>query len=81
MVEEKMTTEEREVFQSIRSSIGQEVMLPSIKEQLLRDLIFFYGWNEDEGASRSAVSKWAIANEDFNALWFDDEYAKKWGER
>jgi acyl dehydratase len=81
MVEVKMTAEERAIFEEWRSKIGQEFVPPSILDQLGWEIAYFYGWNEEEGSSRGAVTKWAIANEDFNALWFDEEYAKKstWG--
>ena len=42
-------------------------------------VIYFYGLGKE--ACWRWIKQWAIVNQDYNALWFDEEYAKKskWG--
>jgi acyl dehydratase len=86
-LEEKMTPKERSVFEEWKSRIGKEIASHPIEETLaqLNDQLdpgpYFFGWNEE--ASESAIKRFAVATQDFDALWFDEEYAKKsrWGGR
>jgi acyl dehydratase len=79
------TEEERRIFEDLKSRIGKKFVPNSIHETLDRgdpsrcDVIYFFRWGEE--ADWSAIKKFAIAVEDFNALWFDEEYAKqsRWG--
>ena len=79
------TDEERRFFAEWKSNIGKTMAPNSVHETLERgdpsrcDVIYFFRWGAE--ADWSAIKKFAIANEDFNALWFDEEYAKKsrWG--
>ena len=79
------TPEERAIFEKLRNSIGKEFIPHSVEEILQRgdpsriDCVYFWRWGAE--ADWSLIKKWCIANEDFNALWFDEEYAKKsrWG--
>ena len=72
-LEERMTPEERELYEGFKEKIGQEFVPHN------HEMFFFFG-NEDT-ALLSRIQRWAIVNEDFNALWFDEEYAKqsRWG--
>lgn len=78
-LEEMMTEEERALFQHWRNRIGEEAAPIPLKEALSKQTIYIFGWGAE--VSSATIKRWAIANEDFNALWFDDEYAKKsrWG--
>lgn len=62
-----------------RTQIGKRYTPLSLEEMITSLPPMFEGWNED--IEKGAVKKWAIANCDFNPLWFDEEYAKKtrWG--
>lgn len=79
------TEEESRIFKEWRSKIGQKFVPNTINETLARgdparaDVIYFFRWGAE--ADWSTIKKWAIANEDFNALWFDEDYAKqtRWG--
>jgi acyl dehydratase len=81
MVEEKMTPKEKAVFEEWKGKVGQEFIPPPVEEAYSRyeESPVFFRWGEE--ADWSAIKKWAIINEDYNALWFDEEYAKKsrWG--
>jgi acyl dehydratase len=75
-----MTPEEREVFEEWKKKIGQEFVPTSVEDIYSRcEYPFFFEWGSE--ADWSAIKKWAIVNEDYNALWFDEKYAKKsrWG--
>jgi len=69
-LEERMTPEERELFESYRQKIGQETVTEYLHEM-------FFPIMNDEHASWPRIKKWAIINGDLNALWFDEEYARK----
>jgi acyl dehydratase len=78
-LEEMMTEEERALFVRWRNRIGEEFTPTPLKEALSKPTIYIFGWGAE--VSSATIKRWAIANEDFNALWFDEEYAKKsrWG--
>ena len=73
-LEERMTPEERELYEGFKSRIGQEFV-----PQYPHDM--FYPYGTDEPVHWSRIKRWATVNGDFNALWFDEEYAKqsRWG--
>ncbi len=79
-LEEKLTAEERELFERWKKKIGQ-VFIPQSDQEAMDDelVIYFYGLGKE--ASWTWIKRWATINEDYNALWFDEEYAKKsrWG--
>lgn len=78
-LEEMMTPEEKSIIDEWRGKIGQEFVPTPVKKALSRQTIYFFRWGDE--VTNSTIRRWAIANEDFNALWFDEEYAKKsrWG--
>ena len=73
-LEQRMTPEERELYESFKNKIGQEFVPEPSHE------IFFPLLNE-EPVTWSRIKKWARVNEDLNPLWFDEEYARnsRWG--
>lgn len=85
MLDLSKTPEEKKVFEELRNRIGKE-FVPHPTEEILgrgdpsrTDVIYFWRWGAE--ADWSFIKKWCIANEDFNALWFDEKYAKqsRWG--
>lgn len=77
-LEEKMTPEERELFEKFRQQIGKEFRIeecvPQYSERVER-MSYLSGY--DENVHWPGIKRWAIVNEDFNGLWFDEEYAKR----
>lgn len=75
MTEEQMLAQ----VERARTQIGKQYFPVTLEEMMTNLPPMFEGWNED--IEKGAVKKWAIANWDFNPLWFDEEYAKKtrWG--
>ncbi len=73
-LEERMTPEEGELYEGFKKRIGQEFV-----PQHPHDMFFPNG--TDEPVHWSRIKRWATVNGDFNALWFDEEYAKqsRWG--
>ena len=73
-LEERMTPEERELYESFNSKIGQE-FVPEPSHEMFFPLL------NEEPVTWSRIKKWAKVNEDLNPLWFDAEYAKnsRWG--
>jgi len=73
-LEERMSPEERQLFEKYRSKIGQE-FTPEDGHQMFFPLL------NDGDIRWSLIKKWAIVNDDTNPLWFDEEYAKssRWG--
>jgi len=69
-MEERMTPEEKELFERLRAKIGEEITPLHLKRET-----FPTGYDED--VSLLGIQRWAIVNEDFNALWFKDDYAEK----
>ena len=79
-LEGRMTPEERELFEKYKKRIGQVHIPPNDQEAMANEAcIYFWGLGKD--ATWTWIRRWATINEDFNALWFDEEYAKKsrWG--
>ena len=85
MLDLAKTQGERKMVKYFKSQIGKEFVPTTIHEALDRgdpsrtDCIYFWKWGAE--ADYSFIKKWCIANEDFNALWWDEEYAKnsRWG--
>jgi hypothetical protein len=81
-----VTPEEQEFYEHFRSQIGKEFEPTKTLEVINRgdpavaDCIYFFRWGAE--ADYSFIKKWCVANEDFNALYWDEEYAKnsRWGE-
>jgi len=73
-LEERMTPEERELFEEYKGRIGQE-FVPEYERQL------FWPTGYDENVTWSGIKRWAIVTEDLNGLWFDEGCAGKsrWG--
>lgn len=73
-LEERMTPEERELYEDFRSKIGQE-FVPEPSHDMFFPLL------NEEPVTWSRIKKWAKVNEDANPLWFDEEYARnsRWG--
>jgi acyl dehydratase len=73
-LEERMTPEERELYEGFKARIGKD-FVPLYPHNM------FFPNGMDEPVHWSRIKRWATVNEDFNALWFDEEYAKKsrWG--
>ena len=79
-LEERMTPSERELYELWRGRIGETWVPGSVQETLYnKGWVNFSGFNKE--ACWTLVTRWAIATEDFNPLWFDEEYARKskWG--
>ena len=78
--EEMMTSEERELFERWKKKTGQ-VFVPQSDQEAMDDELIIYFWGLGKEANWASIKRWAIVNEDYNALWFDEEYAKKsrWG--
>jgi acyl dehydratase len=78
--EVKLTPEEKDLFERWKANIGH-VFVPLTDQEVMADdlVIYFYGLGAD--ATWTWIKRWAIVNEDYNALWFDEEYAKnsRWG--
>ena len=64
-LEERMTQEERELYESFKSKIGQE-FVPEPSHEMFFPLL------NEEPVTWSRIKKWAKVNEDPNPLWFDD---------
>ncbi len=73
-LEERMTPEERELFERFKQQIGKEFLIKRVEY-----MSYLSGY--DENVHWPGIKRWAIVNEDFSGLWFDEEYAKKsrWG--
>jgi acyl dehydratase len=75
-LDELMTPEEREFVEKWRKTIGKIHIAPNDQEAMANDrCIYFWGLGKD--ATWTFIKRWAAINEDWNAMWFDEEYAKK----
>jgi acyl dehydratase len=76
----KLTPEEKDLFERWKAKIGN-VFVPLTDQEVMADdlVIYFFGLGAD--ATWTWIKRWAIVNEDYNALWFEEEYAKnsRWG--
>jgi acyl dehydratase len=76
----KLTTEERELSERWTAKIGH-IFVPQTDQEAMADDLIIYFWGLGADASWTWIKRWATVNEDYNALWFDEEYAKgsRWG--
>jgi acyl dehydratase len=74
-----MSPEEKELFEKYKVLIGKPYTPPNEQEAMNNKVIYF--WNQGREVTNSYVRRWCATNEDYNALYFDEEYAKKsrWG--
>ncbi len=79
-LEAKMTPAEKALYEKWRAKIGQ-VCVSQTYQEAMNDgmVIYFYGLGKE--ASPMWIRMWATVNRDYNALWFDLEYAERsrWG--
>ncbi|MCX8125946.1 MAG: MaoC family dehydratase N-terminal domain-containing protein, partial [Dehalococcoidia bacterium] len=73
-LEKLMTPEERALYERFKANIGKE-FVPHSPHPM------FYPWGTEDPVQWSSIKRWATINGDFNALWFDPDYASKsrWG--
>ncbi|MFH0727077.1 MAG: MaoC family dehydratase N-terminal domain-containing protein [Pseudomonadota bacterium] len=78
-VEARMAPEERELFERYKALIGKPYTPPNEQEAMENMIIYF--WDQGREVTKSYIRRWAAVNEDYNALYFDEEYAKnsRWG--
>jgi acyl dehydratase len=76
----KLTPEERDCFERWKAKIGQ-IFVPQTDQEAMADDLIIYFWGLGAEATWPWIKRWATVNEDYNALWFDEEYAKnsRWG--
>ena len=76
----KLTPEEKDLLERWKAKIGQ-VFVPQTEQEAMADDLIIYFWGLGAEATWTFIKRWATVNEDYNALWFDEEYAKnsKWG--
>ena len=79
-LEERMTPVERELFEKYKRKIGQIHIAPNDQEAIANEVCIYF-WGLGKEATWTWIKRWATVNEDFNALWFDEEYARasRWG--
>jgi len=73
--EVKLTPEEKDLLERWRARIGQ-VFVPQTEQEAMADDVIINFWGLGSEATRTSIGRWATVNEDYNALWFDEEYAK-----
>ena len=81
-LDERMTPEERELFERFKQQIGREFLIEECLPQYSERVEYMsYLSGYDENVHWPGIKRWAIVNEDFSGLWFDEEYAKRsrWG--
>ena len=78
--EMKLTPEEKDLLERWKAKIGQ-VFVPQTEQEAMADDLIIYFWGLGAEATWTSITRWATVNEDYNALWFDEEYAKnsRWG--
>jgi acyl dehydratase len=79
-VESRMAPEERELFEKYKALIGKLYTPPNEQESMENESCIYF-WNQGREVNKSYIRRWAAVNEDYNALYFDEEYAKnsRWG--
>jgi len=76
-LEKKMTPGEKELFEYLKSAIGKEVKPSDYDFNKFTTQLWSYEfdfWNEI--VSDAEIQKFAVMTQDFNKLYFDDNYAK-----
>jgi acyl dehydratase len=78
-VEAQMSPEERRLFEKYKALIGKPYTPPT--EQEAMDNMIIYFWNQGREVTQTYIRRWTAVNEDYNALYLDEEYAKntRWG--
>ena len=76
----KLTPEEQDLLERWKAKIGQ-VFVPQTEQEAMADDLIINFWGLGAEATWTWIKRWATINEDYNALWFDEEYAKnsRWG--
>lgn len=76
----KLTPEEQDLLERWKAKIGQ-VFVPQTEQEAMADDVIINFWGLGAEATLTLIKRWATVNEDYNALWFDEEYAKnsRWG--
>jgi acyl dehydratase len=78
--EVKLTPQEKDLFERWKAKIGK-IFVPLTEQEAMADelVIYFFGLGAE--ATWTWIKRWATVNEDYNALWFDEEYARnsRWG--
>ena len=75
-VEEMMTSEERALFEKYKAKVGKPFTPPNDQEAMENETCIYF-WNQGREAVGPFVRRWASVNEDYNDLYFDEEYAKQ----
>jgi acyl dehydratase len=75
-IEDKMAPEEREFFEKYKAMLGKPYTPPTYQESMENENCIYF-WGQGREVTRSYIQQWAAVNEDYNALYFDEEYAKK----
>lgn len=83
-LEAKMTPQERDFFERYKAKHGKEFDFDDLSEVVgyredYKRRAYLNGY--DENVTAHGIKRWGIVNTDFNALWFDEAYAKesRWG--
>ena len=81
MIDENKELRIKEFIDKWRSKIGQDHIEPTNVREIISQVIVNMpgSWNED--VEWGDIKRFALINDDLNALWFDEDYAKqsKWG--
>jgi acyl dehydratase len=79
-LEAKMTPAERDLYTRWKAKIGQ-VFVPQTDQEAMADDLIISFWGLGAEVTWTWIKRWATVDEDYNALWFDEEYAKnsRWG--
>ncbi|MFC1798333.1 MaoC family dehydratase N-terminal domain-containing protein [Thermodesulfobacteriota bacterium] len=76
-------TKAEKIVEELKKKVGQVLKAEddgiNPDKMMLRSMPTFSGWNSE--VELNTIKKFALINEDLNALWFDEEYAKqsRWG--
>jgi acyl dehydratase len=75
-LEAGMAPEERELVEKYRKKVGEKHTPPNDQEAMNNEVCIYF-WGLGAEATWTWIKRWATVNEDYNSLWFDEEYAKK----
>ena len=81
-LEERMTPEERDVYERYKKVVGKQFVLQEVlpvRPQQFNKGKYIAGYDED--VTWKGIMRWALANDDYSPLWFDQDFASKtrWG--
>jgi len=83
LLEAKMTPDERSLFELFKSRIGQEFDPDKIgtdsEAKRRRLLVKKYLTGYDSNITLPGIRRWAVAVDDYNPLWFDEQAAQDSG--